>query len=90
MSQWPRAAVNIDYHIAFNANFNSVPYTLVQQIVEVCSTPTTVEMFRRGNRIATHLPTRGRGQAITQNDDRRRTAKSCPDPGVHHAELGSD
>jgi hypothetical protein len=34
MSQWSRATVNIDYHIAFDGNFYSVPYTLVQQVVE--------------------------------------------------------
>jgi hypothetical protein len=45
MSQWSRATVNIDYHIAFNGNFYSVPNTLVQQVVEVRSTPTTVEIF---------------------------------------------
>jgi hypothetical protein len=28
---------------------------LVQQVVEVRSTPTTVEIFRKGNRIASHL-----------------------------------
>ena len=35
MSQWSRARVNIDYHIAFEGNFYSVPYTLVQEPVEV-------------------------------------------------------
>jgi len=54
MSQWARATVNIDYHIAFDENFYSVPYTLVQQIVEVRSTPTTVEIFHQGSRIASH------------------------------------
>jgi len=34
MSQWSRARVNIDYHIAFDANFYSVPYTLFQELVE--------------------------------------------------------
>jgi len=28
MSQWSRATVNIDYHIAFDGNFYSVPYAL--------------------------------------------------------------
>ena len=66
MSQWARATVNIDYHIAFDGNFYSVPYTLVQQMVEIRSTPTTVEIFHKGNRIASHLRDRGRGQAVTQ------------------------
>jgi len=29
--------VNIDYHIVFDANYYSVPYNLVQKLVEVCS-----------------------------------------------------
>src|SRR2546427_2438362 len=45
MSQWSRARVNIDYHIAFDANFYSVPYTLVQELMEVRATPTTVEIL---------------------------------------------
>jgi hypothetical protein len=48
MSQWSRATVNIDYHVAFDGNFSSVPYTLVQQLVEVRSTPNTVEIFPQG------------------------------------------
>jgi len=78
MSEWTRATVNIDYHIAFDGNFYSVPYTLVQQLVEVRSTPTTVEIFHQGNRIASHLRDRRRGQAITQNEHR---------PKSHQAHL---
>src|SRR5438445_164990 len=78
MSQWSRATVNIDYHIAFDGNFYSVPYTLVQQVVEVRSTPTTVEIFHKGNRIASHLRDSRRGQAVTQNEHR---------PKSHQAHL---
>jgi transposase len=78
MSQWSRATVNIDYHIAFDGNFYSVPYTLVQQAVEVRSTPSTVEIFHRGNRMASHLRSRGRGQTITQGEHR---------PKSHQAHL---
>ena len=78
MSQWSRATVNIDYHVAFDGNFYSVPYTLVQQIVEVRSTPTTVEIFYKGTRILSHLRSRGRGQTITQGEHR---------PKSHQAHL---
>jgi hypothetical protein len=64
MSQWSRARVNIDYHIAFDGNFYSVPYTLVQELVEVRATPTTVEIFRQGQRVASHL--RGETHRRTQ------------------------
>lgn len=78
LSQWSRATVNIDYHIAFDGNFYSVPYMLVQQVVEVRSTPTTVEIFRQGSRLASHVRSRGRGQTITNGEHR---------PKSHQAHL---
>ena len=35
LSEWSRARVNIDYHIAFDTNYYSVPYNLIQELVEV-------------------------------------------------------
>ena len=55
-----------------------VPYTLVQQAVEVRSTPTTVEIFHKGSRVASHLRSRERGRAITHNEHR---------PKSHQAHL---
>src|SRR5499425_2233238 len=78
MSQWSRARVNIDYHIALDANLYSVPYNLVQELVEVRATPTTVEIFHKGQRVASHLRGRGRGQAFTQKEHR---------PKSHQAHL---
>jgi transposase len=78
MSQWSYARVNIDYHIAFDANFYSVPYALVQERVEVRATPTTVEIFHKGQRIASHVRGHGREQAFTQREHR---------PKSHQAHL---
>jgi hypothetical protein len=78
MSEWARATVNIDYHVAFDGNFYSVPYTLVQQVVEIRSTPTTVEIFHRGQRVASHVRGRERGKAITIHGHR---------PKSHQAHL---
>ena len=47
------------------ANFYSVPYNLVQELVEIRSTATTVEILHKGARVASHLRSRGRGQAVT-------------------------
>ena len=78
MSQWSHARVNIDYHITFDANLYSVPYTLVQEPVEVRATPTTVEIFHKGRRVASHLRGRGREQVLTQREHR---------PKSHQAHL---
>jgi transposase len=78
MSQWSRARVNIDYHIAFDANLYSVPYNLVQEQVEVRATPTTVEIFHKGQRIASHVRGRRREEVFTQKEHR---------PKSHQAHL---
>ena len=70
LSQWSRARVNIDYHIAFDENFYSVPYHLVHEIVEVHSTAMTVEIFHKSQRVASHVRARGHGHAVTQNEHR--------------------
>lgn len=54
VSEWKRATVNGDYHVSLFEHFYSVPYTLVRAEVESRVTATTVEIFHRGERVATH------------------------------------
>lgn len=54
VSEWKRATVNGDYHVALAEHFYSVPYTLVREEVEARLTATTVELFHRGQRVASH------------------------------------
>lgn len=54
VSEWKRATVNGDYHVALAEHFYSVPYTLVREEVEARLTATTVEIFHRGQRVASH------------------------------------
>lgn len=78
LSHWAQARVNIDYHVAFDGNWYSVPYSLTGEPVEVRSTPATVEIFHRGKRIASHLRSRERNKSICQNEHR---------PKSHQAHL---
>jgi len=48
------ASVGIDYHVVFDNHFYSVPYQYRGEVVEVRATFTTIEVFRRGKRIASH------------------------------------
>src|SRR5262249_47710917 len=73
LSEWSRARVNIDYHIAFDTNYYSVPYNLVQELVEVRSTPKTVEVFHKSQRVASHVRARGHGRAVTIAEHRPRS-----------------
>jgi len=52
--EWKSARVNIDYHAEFDHHWYSVPYQLTQQEVELRATATTVEIFHKGLRVASH------------------------------------
>jgi transposase len=54
IGQWLVARVNIDYHIAVDGHFYSVPYRLVRQRVDVFLTAAAVAIFHRGARVASH------------------------------------
>lgn len=57
-ADWQGARVNIDYHVEFDRHFYSVPHRLVHERVEICATATTIEVFRNGVRIASHVRSR--------------------------------
>lgn len=54
-AEWKRCRVNLDYHVEIAKHYYSVPYNLVHQEVEARITLRTVELFLRGNRVASHL-----------------------------------
>jgi len=91
LSEWSRARVNIDYHISFDTNYYSVPYNLVQELVEVRATPTTIEIFHKSQRVASHLRPRGHGHAVTIADHRPRSHQAhlewTPSRMVHWAQT---
>jgi transposase len=60
-----RATVNIDYHVEFDRRWYSVPHQLVREKVEMRATATTIEVFHRGRRVASHLRERGRRRFVT-------------------------
>src|SRR5205814_8444469 len=68
--QWATARVNIDYRVEFGRHYYSVPYTLTGQLVELRATMTTVEIFHRGERVASHPRSRQTYQATTQAEHR--------------------
>jgi len=65
LSEWRRATVNVDYHIAVFEHFYSVPYPLVREEVEARVTATTVEIFHKNRRVASHARSRARFRFTT-------------------------
>ena len=67
---WSLATVNIDYHVAVEKHFYSVPYLLVHQTLDVRVTATTVELFQAGQRVAAHARSYLCGRSTTVEEHR--------------------
>ena len=66
IGRWHVAAtVNVDYHVAVERNFYSVPFALARKRVDVFVTPTGVQIFHRGERVASHVRLTARNQWAT-------------------------
>ena len=79
LSVWSQAKVNIDYHVEVDRGFYSVPYQLVHERVEVRATPTTVEIFHRGVRVASHARVLKPYTAATQREHRPKSHQAHAD-----------
>lgn len=53
-AEWEQAKVSIDYHLEVDRHYYSVPYQLVGERCDVRLTVTTVEVFFRHRRVASH------------------------------------
>jgi transposase len=54
VSEWQHVTVELDYHVRVDDHHYSAPYTLCREEIEVRLTATTVEVFHRGSRVASH------------------------------------
>lgn len=53
-AQWHKCRVAPDYHVEIAGHYYSVPSRLIREQVEARITDTTVEIFHRGSRVASH------------------------------------
>ena len=67
-AEWKRARVAPDYHIEIADHFYSVPSKLIREIVEARITSATVEIFHKGQRIASHAFSAVRGRHTTTTE----------------------
>jgi transposase len=55
MAEWKRARVGIDYHVVYNLHYYSVPYQHLHKEVQIRATAQTIEVYLKGERIASHI-----------------------------------
>ena len=66
-AEWKKVRVNIDYHVAIDKHYYSVPYQLVKQQLDARVTARTVELIHKGKRVASHRRSYRPGQHTTVN-----------------------
>ncbi|MFZ3583581.1 IS21 family transposase [Loktanella sp. DJP18] len=67
-AEWKKCRAGLDYHIAIDRHYYSVPYQLLKTELWARITARTVEVFHIGQRVASHVRTSGNGQHSTQRD----------------------
>lgn len=63
---WKEARVNLDYHVAFEKHFYSVPYALIHQQVEIRATERMVTIFHQAKQVAVHPRSSAQGRFSTR------------------------
>ncbi len=64
-AEWRMRRAGLDYHVEIERHFYSVPYRFARDEIEARITARTVELFHKGERIATHMRGSGNGRHTT-------------------------
>lgn len=93
-AEWKKATVGMDYHIALDGHYYSVPYRLVKKELDVRYTKNTVEIFHKGQRIASHQRNyhKGKHTAIPEHMPKghQEYAKWTPDRIINWANTNGN
>jgi len=63
---WKNAKVNIDYHVAFEGHYYSVPHHLLRQEVRIRASETMLAIFLHGEQVALHPRSSAQGRFSTR------------------------
>ncbi len=90
LAEFKEVKVNIDYHVEADRHYYSVPYLYVGEVLDLRMTVSTIEIFRRGKRVASHLRSYRRGKFTTERahmpESHRRHAEWTPSRIIAWAE----
>jgi transposase len=88
-AEWKRCGVAPDYHVEIGNHYYSVPFRLLRETVDARLTDTTVEVFHKGIRVASHPRSSARHRHTTTTEhmpsSHRRYAMWTPQRMVNEA-----
>jgi transposase len=64
-AEWRVRRVGLDYHVDIDGHYYSVPHRLIREQLDARITARTIELFRKGERVAVHMRGAGRGRHTT-------------------------
>lgn len=67
-ARWKKARIHIDYHVAFDKHYYSVPHALRGKEVDVRATEQTVEIYYQRQRQASHARVHSPGRYSTRRE----------------------
>ena len=67
-AEWKKCRAGLDYHVAIDKHYYSVPYQLLKKDLWARITDRTVEVFHVGQRVASHVKTSSNGKHSTLRD----------------------
>jgi hypothetical protein len=88
-AEWKKCRAGLDYHIAIDKHYYSVPHQLVRKELWARITARTVEVFHVGQRVASHVRTSGNGQHSTQPLPGRALRSNVPRGAITWAPKGA-
>lgn len=65
-AQWKKVRVGVDYHVAFEHHYYSVPYEFIKQEIDLRMTGTTIQCYVKGKLIATHVRAYRKGHSTVK------------------------
>ena len=67
-AEWKECRVGIDYHVEIDKHYYSVPHGLRRQPISARITASTIELFHRGRRVASHVRSRQQRRHTTTRE----------------------
>jgi len=67
-AEWKKCRAGLDYHVAIDKHYYSVPYQLLKKDLWARITDRTIEVFHVGQRVASHVRTSSNGKHSTLRD----------------------
>lgn len=78
-AEWKLCKLGLDYHVEVDQHYYSAPHRLIRERIEARITDTTVEIFHKGARVASHIRSSVKRRHTT-------TPEHMPSSHRHHAD----